>query len=153
MTLRILFFVFCLSIFAAAQSTVAKAEGCEHRLGIGAGLVHRDSPSETKFTIGAEYECRRDALLGIGGFFNHVFADPGFTVIGAPQLLLHPLGGDFFVAGSPVLYFGDRTGTLLGVRLSTRVPLPLGLFILVPSFAMDLIKGGPNYWFGLGLQF
>jgi len=115
--------------------------------------VHRDTPSETKFTLGADYECRRDALFGIGAFFNHVFADPGFSAIGLPQLLLHPIGGDFFVAGSPILEFGDRTGTHLGLRLSTRVPLPIGLFILVPSFAIDFINGGRHYWFGLGLKF
>lgn len=143
------FLVVCLSPFLART---ARAE-CANRVSVGAGIVHRDTPSETKFTAGAVYECRLNAFWGVGGFFNHVFADPGFSVIGAPQLLLHPLGGDFFVAASPILEFGDRTGTHAGVRLSSRVPLPLGLFILVPSVAVDFINGGRHYWFSLGLQF
>lgn len=131
----------------------AEAAGCVHHLGVGAGLVHQEEPSKTSFTLGAEYECRTNAFLGIGAFGSHVFSDPSFTLIGLPQLLIHPLGGDFYVAASPIMMFGDAYGTHFGARLSTRLPLPLGLFILVPSFAVDFIRGQRNYWFGLGLSF
>ncbi|MGZ3651054.1 MAG: hypothetical protein ACXVB9_08165 [Bdellovibrionota bacterium] len=134
-----------------AFSPAASASGCGHRLGVGAGLVHIEQPSETDFEIGAEYECRMDILFGVGGFGNYIFSNPGITLLGAPEIFVHPLGGDFYVAGSPLLEFGSGTGTHLGIRLATRVPLPLGLFILVPSFAVDFINGTRIYWFGLGI--
>jgi len=137
--------------FALSAAPRAQASGCGHRLGVGAGVVHFDTPSETDFEVGAEYECRMDFLFGVGGFANYIFASPGVTLLGAPEIFLHPLGGDFYVAASPLLETGSAVGTHLGARLSTRVPLPLGLFILVPSFAIDFINGGRIYWFGLGI--
>jgi hypothetical protein len=137
--------------FLASFPAAARGKGCEHRLGAGAGLVHLESPSETDFEIGAEYECRFDLFLGLGGFANYVFADPGITLLGLPEVFFHPLAGDFFVAASPLLETGSAVGTHLGVRLATRVPIPLALFVLVPSFAVDFINGGRIYWFGLGL--
>ena len=144
----------CLPALALAFlffSTCASAAACGHRLGVGAGLVHFDHPSETDFEIGAEYECRMDLLLGLGGFGNYSFSNPGVTLLGAPEIFLHPLGSDFYVAGSPIIEFGSAVGTHLGLRLATRVPLPLGLFFLVPSFAVDFINGQRIYWFGLGI--
>ncbi len=148
-----LFALFFLTLLGYGVSTPARAGGCGHRIGLGVGVVHRDTPSDTNFSIGGEYECRLNPIVGLGAFFNHVFDDPSYSLIGVPQILVHPLGGDFFVAGSPVMQFGSGIATKLGLRLNTRVPLPLGLFILVPSFAVDFIDGGRNYWFGLGLQF
>ncbi len=141
-----------LLLFIFLLSPYSEAAGCIHRLGVGVGVVHQEQPSETNFSMGAEYECRASAFLGIGAFGNHIFSDPSVSLLGAPQIFLHPLGGDFYLAGSPIMQFGAY-GTHLGLRLSTRLPLPLGLFILVPSFAVDFIRGQRNYWFGLGLHF
>lgn len=152
---RSLFVLSFLALFLASFiSGTARAEGCENRVGFGAGVIHRDTtPSATDFLIGADYECRLNPVLGLGGFFNHVFSDPSMTLIGTPQVFLHPLAGDFYVAASPLFQFGSGTGTHVGARLSARVPLPLGLFILVPSVAVDFINGYRHYIFGLGLQF
>lgn len=134
-------------ICAGAPSVAA----CGHRLGAGVGIVHTDEPSDTNVSIGAEYECRVNRFIGVGAFGDHVFSDPSFTLLGAPQILIHPLGGDFFVAGSPLFQFGGR-GTHVGSRLSMRLPIPLALFVLVPSFAVDFIGGHRNYWLGLGVS-
>jgi hypothetical protein len=142
-------FAFC----ALAFSAPAEAKSCGHRLGVAAGVVHLESPSETDFTIGAEYECRLNALVGLGGFGSYIFANPSITFLGLPMLFIHPLGGSFYISGSPIVEFGSGVGTHFGTRLATRVPLPLGLLILVPSFAVDFISGGKIYWFGLGIQF
>jgi len=141
-----------LLIFAALLfSPEARAVDCAHRLGVSAGLVHQDEPSRTNVALGAEYECRIDAFLGVGAFFDHVLSDPSYTLLGAPQLLVHPLGGDFFVAASPLLEFGP-TGTHPGLRLSTRAPIPLSVLTFVPSFAVDFVNGRRLYWFGLGIS-
>lgn len=145
----ILFLLF--AFFGIAKESWAA--GCSHRFGAGVGIVHTDEPSDTNVSVGAEYECRINRLVGIGAFGDHVFADPSFTLLGAPQVLLHPLGGDFFVAASPLIEFGSGRGTHVGARLSTRLPIPLALFVLVPSFAVDFIGGHRNYWVGLGLAF
>jgi hypothetical protein len=137
--------------FALCAASPSPASACGHRLGVGAGLVHIEGPSMTKFEIGAEYECRLDAFLGVGGFGNYIFADPGITLLGAPEIFVHPLAGKFYVAASPLIEFGSSVGTHVGARLATRIPLPLGLFILVPSFAVDFINGTRIYWFGLGI--
>jgi hypothetical protein len=129
----------------------AEAGSCRHRLGIGAGVVHLDTPNETDFEVGAEYECRMDSILGVGGFVDYIFSNPGITLIGVPQMYLHPFGGDFYLAASPLLETGSAVGTHVGARLSTRVPIPIGSIAIVPSFAVDFINGGNIYWFGLGI--
>jgi hypothetical protein len=111
--------------------------------------VHTEQPSGTNFEIGAEYECRMDPIFGLGGFMNYIFSDPSLTFIGLPEVFVHPLAGDFYVAASPLLETG--VGTHLGVRFATRLPIPIGIAILVPSLAIDFINGGKIYWFGLGI--
>lgn len=128
----------------------AEAAGCVHRLGIAAGAVLQEKPSRTNFSMGAEYECRASRYIGLGAFGGHIFSDPSTTILGAPQLILHPFGWRFFVAGSPIVELGPY-GTNFGVRVSTRLPVPFGLFFLVPSFSVDFIRGQRSYWFGLGL--
>ncbi|MGZ3692953.1 MAG: hypothetical protein ACXWQO_01800 [Bdellovibrionota bacterium] len=140
-------FVFLPFLFAVN----AEAAGCGHHLGAGVGIVHTEEPSQTSVSVGAEYECRVNPFLGIGAFGDHVFSNPSITLLGAPQLLLHPLGGAFFVAASPLFQFGGY-GTHVGSRFSTRIPIPLALFVLVPSFAVDFIGGHRNYWLGLGIS-
>jgi hypothetical protein len=128
------------------------AQACGNRFGVSAGVEHSTSPSDTNFEIGAEYECRLNGLLGLGGEANYVFSNPSIFLLAAPTVFLHPLLGDFYVAASPLFEFGSGgTGTHVGARLSTRLPLPLGLFILVPSFAIDFINSRNIYWFGLGI--
>lgn len=138
-----------LLIFGGSPS----AKACGNRLGVAAGVVHIDQPSQTSFEVGAEYECRFDAFLGVGGEANYVFSDPSIFLLAVPTVFLHPLLGSFYVAASPLFEFGSNgIGTHVGARLSTRVPLPLGLFILVPSFAIDFINSQKIYWFGLGIS-
>jgi hypothetical protein len=141
--------ILAVTLFVVVPHSAAFA--CGHRLGVGAGLVHVESPSSTNFEIGAEYECRVDAFLGIGGSGNYIFSTPSVTLVAAPEVFVHPLAGAFYVAASPLFEFGSGTGTHVGGRLATRIPLPLGLFILVPSAAIDFINGTRIYWLGLGI--
>jgi hypothetical protein len=77
-----------LLLLIAALSFSEPAFACKHSLGVGAGLVRLEVPRETDFQIGAEYECRVNPFLGVGGFFNSIFSDPSILIFGAPELLL-----------------------------------------------------------------
>lgn len=139
----------CLSLACVPS---AQAASCNSRLGLDLGLVHLTDPSKTYFHTGLEYECRFSPVWGVGGFAAYVFSDPGLALLGAPQLFLHPFGGEFYVSGSPLLQISSGN-THLGMRLASRLSIPVGLFVLVPSLAVDFIGGGQNYWLGLGLRF
>ena len=141
-------FILLIGLFAYTNSFAG-----DQRLLVGGGLIFLNKPSRTYFQIGGEYEYRVDSLIGWGAQANHVFSDPTLTRIAAPMLYLHPLAGDWFVAAAPLFDFQSGAGMAAGARLATRVPLPLGLFVLVPSFSVDFIRGGQAYLFGLGLQF
>lgn len=144
-------FPLLISGFLLLSPLAADAAGCVHSLGVGAGVVIRDHSKETDFSLGADYECRKGPFFGWGAFANAIFSDPSTTVLGAPVLYFHPLRGDFYVAGSPILELGGGRSDW-GMRLSTRLPIPLGLLTLVPSAAVDFIRGGRRWWLGLGLR-
>lgn len=117
---------------------------------IGSGVMLLERPSRTKILISGEYEHRTSRLIGIGFTGNYVFTDPGIFLLAVPNVFLHPMGGDWYLNASPVAYF--RSGsTDLGVRLGTRFSLPLGLLVLVPSFAVDFINGDKNYLVGVSI--
>jgi hypothetical protein len=138
------------SLIAFFSFSSAQAE-YQQRLSVGIGFAELKNPSSTDFEIGAEYEYLVDPLIGLGGFVNYIFANPGITYLGAPQISVHPFTTDFLVSASPIVEFGPNVGTNFGVRLGTRVPLPLGPISIVPTFAVDLISGGPDYIFGIGI--
>lgn len=146
--MKLLFSFLFFTLFVSSSAWA----GCGHRLGVGAGIVHIDSTDQTKFEVGAEYECRLNPLVGVGAFGNYIFSDPSITLVGAPEIFVHPFLGDLYVAGSPLAQFISGRDTHYGMRLAARVPLPLGFLILVPSAAVDFINGGRNYWFSLGIQ-
>jgi hypothetical protein len=146
---NLLLFALAILSFLAAP---AHAAGCGHHLGVGAGVVHLQRPSETDFDLGVEYECRMNPFVGLGGFGNYIFSSPGILMLGAPEFYLHPLAGDFYINASPILETGSAVGTHVGARIGTRIPIPLALFVLEPSLAVDFIAGGRIYWFGLGVR-
>lgn len=123
------------------------------RIELGAGIVTQSHPSETNLELGVEFENRWDAMLGVGGAANYIFSSPGVTLVAVPEGFLHPFGGDFLVSAAPLLEFGSGTGTHLGARFGTRVPLPMGVLTLIPEIALDMINGSNILVFGLGLQF
>jgi hypothetical protein len=124
----------------------------QQRLSLGVGVVAMSNSSQTNFTVSGDYEYRVDPLLGLGVAANYVFSNPGIALIAIPDVFFHPLAGDWYVSAAPLIEFGSSAGTNVGVRLGTRIPLPLGPITLVPSFAVDLMNGWQNYIFGLGLQ-
>jgi hypothetical protein len=131
--------------------STAKADYTQ-RLDLAAGVAEIKNPSGTDFTLGIEYEYRMSPLLGIGAFGSYIFSTPGITFIGWPQLSLHPFSTEFLVSVSPVVETGGDVGSHVGVRFGTRLPIPLGAIAIIPTFAIDLISGGPNYIYGLGIQ-
>jgi hypothetical protein len=141
---KLLWLLLFLPIFAQADY--------QQRLSIGLGLAALNNPSETEFEVSGEYEYRSSSLIGWGGFASYIFSSPGITEIGLPQFSLHPFETDFLLNAAPILETGQYVGTHVGVRLGTRVPLPLGALTIVPTFAVDFISGGPNYIFGIGIQ-
>jgi hypothetical protein len=131
----------------------APAHAGYNRLSLGVGIIQFQNPSQTYLEAGAEYENRFDAIFGIGALGNYIFANPWIAFLGAPELFVHPLAGDWFVSASPLIELGGGMASNLGMRLGTRIPLPMGVFTLVPSLALDFINGGHDAIFGLGIQF
>ncbi|MDR3605750.1 MAG: hypothetical protein P4M08_00040 [Oligoflexia bacterium] len=142
------FFAFALGILLP----IAAHADYDQRLSVGLGFAQLNNPSQTAFALGAEYEYRPDPMLGIGAVGNYIFANPGITFLGAPDLFLHPLATDWLLSASPIVEFGSSVGTHVGVRLGTRIPIPLGSIAIVPEFAVDIISGGPGYLFGFGIE-
>ena len=140
-------------VLAALFSTRSAQADYSQRLTLGAGVAYFNQPSKAYFEIGAEYEYRQSAMLGIGGFANYIFSTPSITLIGVPEVFFHPLAGEWYVSAAPLMEFASGMNTQFGARLGTRIPLPLGVFVLIPTFAIDFINGGQNLIFGLGIQF
>jgi hypothetical protein len=145
MTLKII--PLLLVLFSATQ---AQADG-SNRLSGGLGVVHIDQPSKTYITLGAEFEHRMNPLFGLGGMFNYFFSDPSIVQIGAPEVFFHPLGGDFFISATPLFEFAGGS-TNVGSRFGTRIPLPIGPMLLVPTAAVTFINGTKYYFFGMGIS-
>jgi hypothetical protein len=131
--------------------SAAKADYTQ-RLDLSAGIAEIKNPAGSDFTLGIEYEYRMSPLLGIGAFGSYIFSTPGITFIGWPQLSVHPFSTEFLVSVSPVVETGGDVGSHVGVRFGTRLPIPVGAIEIIPTFAIDLISGGPNYIYGLGIQ-
>ena len=148
-TLRIVLALVALSVFALSPS--ARADFSQHRLSVGVGIVHLSYPSETDFELSAEYEYRFTPMFGAGALGSYIFSSSGIALLGAP-VFFHPFEGDLLFLAAPIVEFGSSITTQAGVRLGTRVPLPMGVVTIVPSFAVDFIAGGRDYIFGLGIQ-
>jgi hypothetical protein len=132
-------------------SSSARAD-YEQRISLGVGIAQLRNSSQTDLEVGAEYEYRFEPFLGIGALGNYIFADPGITFLGAPEIFFHPLATDWLLSASPIVEFGSEIETHLGIRLGTRIPIDLGALTLVPTFAVDVISGGPDLIFGIGIQ-
>ncbi len=138
------------TLFAVAAPAQAYYD---YRLSVGAGIVQFNNPSQTYVDIGAEYEYRFQPLLGVGAFANYIFSTPSITLIGVPEVFLHPLGGDWLLKASPLIEFGSGISTQTGVRVGTRLPIPLGPVSFIPEASVDFIGGRRILRLGLGLQF
>lgn len=125
----------------------------DQRLSLGVGFADIRNPNEMALMVGGEYEKRLNELLGLGAGVQYIFSNPGITYVAVPDLFVHPFGTEFLVSAAPLLEFGPLVGTNVGAQLGTRLPIPLGPVSLVPSFAVDLISGGPSYIFGMGIEF
>lgn len=123
----------------------------DERLSLSAGIERYGSPASTYALIGAEFEYRFTGMFGAGGLVEYLFSTPGVTRIGLP-VFYHPLEGDWLFLAAPIVEF--QTGaTQAGVRVGTRVPIPLGPIHLIPSLDIDFIGGNENLIVGLGIQF
>lgn len=120
------------------------------RLEFGAGVLFNSS--QAQFEIGAEYEYRLEPMWGLGAFGNYQFSSPGVMTVGAPEVFFHPFETEFYLSAAPIAEFGSGIDTEYGVRLETRLPIPLGAIDLIPTFAVELINGGPYYMIGLGIR-
>lgn len=137
------------ALLTAPLASQAEMRSGSHRFSLSGGLVHLNNPSQTSFAIGAEYEYRLAELYGVGGQASYVFSSQAITIISVPAFYLHPLLGDWYISAAPVFYFGSTITTRVGARFMTRIPLELGPLAVVPTVGVDVIKGGPNYLFGL----
>ncbi len=140
-------------ILAASLFSVSGRADYQQRFSLGVGVVTMNNPSQTNLEVGAEYEYRLDPLLGLGASGNYIFSNPSITLLAVPDFFVHPIATDWLISGAPLFEFGSGTGTHLGIRLGTRIPIPFGSFALVPAFAVDFINGGRDYLFGLGIEF
>lgn len=124
----------------------------DHRFSLNGGLIHLNNPNQTSFSVSAEYEYKLMPIFGIGGQGSYIFADNAITQLALPGAYLHPLAGDWYVSASPVFYLQSGADDRVGARFTTYMPLALNIMTLTPVFGVDVIKGGPNYLFGLGLS-
>jgi hypothetical protein len=124
----------------------------DHRFALNGGLIHLNSTNKTSFALSAEYEYKMTPILGIGAQGSYIFADNAITQLAAPGLYLHPLAGSWYISASPVFYMQSGLNTQVGARFTTYMPLPIGVLLLTPVLGVDLIQGGPNYIFGLGIS-
>lgn len=122
----------------------------EHRVSLSAGIERYGSPASTDFLMGVEYEYRFMPLLGVGGIFEYLFANPGVTRLGLP-VFVHPLATDWLLLAAPIVEI-SASNVSAGARFGTRVPIPLGAISIIPSIAVDFINGNENLIFGLGFE-
>lgn len=141
-----------LAFFAAAAPAQAEIQRGDHRFGLTGGLMVLKNPDQTAFSVAAEYEYRLTPVVGLGLQASHLFAHIAVTMLSAPAVYVHPLAGDWFISAAPVFYFISGLDTRAGARLATRMPLDIDVLTLTPSFGVDFIEGGPNYFFGLGIS-
>ena len=132
------------------HTSFAEINSGDHRFSLVGGLIHINNPSQTSFSLSAEYEYRMAPLYGFGAQANYIFSSSAITIVSAPIFFLHPLLGNWYVSAAPVFYFADSTH--VGARFTTRMPLDMSILMLTPVFGVDIIKGGPNYLFGLGVS-
>jgi len=125
----------------------------QQRIELGAGIVSTNNPAQTNLEISAEYEYRIEPKLGYGLSANYIFSNPGILLLAVPEAFLHPLEGDWLISGAPLLEFGPGSSTNIGLKIGTRVPIPLRSVTLIPEVAVDFIANGPITVFGLGIQF
>ena len=127
----------------------ARAIG-DNRFSLSGGVIVLTKPSRTVFQLGAEYEHRADAFIGYGLQGNYLFTTPGIGLLAAPMAYLHPIGTDWFIAAAPLFEF--NSGVTVGGRVSTRLPISVGIISFIPSGSVDFIGGRQNFIFGLGVQ-
>jgi hypothetical protein len=139
-----------LALFTFPLTAIAEINRGDHRFSLSGGLIHISNPSQTSFAVSAEYEYRMDPFYGLGAQGTYVFSSSAITILSAPAFFLHPLQGNWYVSAAPVFYFGSSTQ--VGARFTTRMPLDMDILMLTPIFGVDIIKGGPNYIFGLGIS-
>ncbi|MBS1960430.1 MAG: hypothetical protein JST80_13215 [Bdellovibrionales bacterium] len=138
-----------LTVVSLATASHAEISKGDHRFGLTGGVLVYNN--QTSFSLSAEYEYRVEPIYGIGFQAAHVFATSSFTQLAIPTFYLHPFQGSWYISASPVFYFGGGR-TLTGARFTTRMPLDIDILTLTPVFGVDLIEGGPNYIFGLGVS-
>jgi hypothetical protein len=90
--------------------------------------------------------------VGLGLSGNYIFSDPSILLLALPEVYFHPLAGDWYISASPLFEFGAETGTHVGARFGTRVPIPVGAATIIPSLSVNFINGGKIYVIGLGIQ-
>ncbi|MFN8370919.1 MAG: hypothetical protein U0T83_09890 [Bacteriovoracaceae bacterium] len=144
--MRIIF----LTLLFLTFSKIVMAE--QDRFLLGGGLIHISKTSKTYFEIGVEYEHRFDQVWGMGAQGNYIFSDPAITLLAVPTLFIHPTQS-ILLNLSPLFEFGADNGNHVGGRVGGRATIPLGQMAIIPSIGVDLINGGTNLIFGLGLQF
>jgi hypothetical protein len=132
-------------------SSWAGAEVAGHRLSAGLGVAKFDDNSSAYLTVSGEYEYRLYPALGMGMFANYIFSNPNITLVGVPEIFLHPLTTDWYINAAPIAQFGSGRDTQYGVRVGTRAPLTFGVLSVVPSVNVDFINGQKNWFFGLGV--
>jgi hypothetical protein len=122
----------------------------DNRFSLSGGVMVLAKPSRTVFQVGAEYEHRTNSFIGFGLQGNYLFTTPGVGLLAAPMAYLHPIGTDWFIAAAPLFEF--NSGVTVGARVSTRLPVSIGMVSVIPSGSVDFIGGRQNFIFGLGVQ-
>jgi hypothetical protein len=143
--------IVALTLFVSTFSLTA-SESHANRAQLGVGIVSMSNPTQTNFTISGEFEHRLDAFLGLGATGSYLFSDPGIGLIAVPEAFFHPLGGDWLISAAPLIAFGSSgIGTHVGVKVGTRLPIPLVAFTVIPEISIGFVNNWNLITFGLGI--
>lgn len=140
-----------IALAAAAEARAQQAQSGRHSLGVYTGFTDRD---DIDFTIGGEYEYRRNALFGYGVVVEHTpdaFGDRSATVAFG-TLNIYPLGGLRLTGGLGGEFTNARGGDEFRARLGAGYDLIKAGFILTPRVAVDFGDRSTAVSFGAALR-
>lgn len=150
--LRIVVVAACgIALAAAAEARAQQVAAGRHSVGVYTGFTERD---DIDFTIGGEYEYRRDSLFGYGLVVEHTpdaFGDRSATVA-LGTLNVYPVDRLRLTGGLGGEFTNTRGGDEFRARLGAGYDLVQAGFILTPRAAVDFGDRDASVSFGATLR-
>ena len=134
-----------------------------HHLALFVGGIHADTETEHEghesetheesvdaFSVGVDYEYRLNTIFGIGGFVEYAGGDLE-TIVSAPALFIHPVGGLKFIFAPGVEHTGDHNVFLF--RTGVYYDFFFDNFSVGPTLSVDFVDGEKILIYGVSLGY